>query len=165
MGRFATSGREDQYCGAPEARDHNQRSCCCYPCLLPTAKDSVEFYSSLALFCVGVGAVLVCVGYFVPRDYQFDPHKPARQMEAIELYYSALAQRLDRTILAGLAFVASGVLLMAAIISVAICGEICAKPELEPLLDMEMDSLDGTAIRKYGSSQQSKGEPPSKHLQ
>ncbi|CAC5399127.1 unnamed protein product [Mytilus coruscus] len=55
-----------------------------------------------------VGLVFMVVGFAVPRGYDFDPNKPAREMEATENFYITLGYNLDICITVGMGFIALG---------------------------------------------------------
>ena len=78
-------------------------------------KDPEEFCSLISMVMVGMGLLLIGIGYITPRDYEFDPDQAARKMEAIAIYYYNLSFNLDVVILAGMGFVGLGGLLYAAI--------------------------------------------------
>ena len=78
-------------------------------------RDPEAFFGTISMVMVAIGLILVTIGYLTPRGFKFDPDEEARKMEAIELYYSNLSYHLDIVILVGMAFIAFGGLMYAAI--------------------------------------------------
>lgn len=77
--------------------------------------DTEGFLTAVSVLCLSCGLALIFVGYIVPRDYAFDPLKPAREMEAIEIHYATLSFYLDVCILIGMACIALGGLISSGI--------------------------------------------------
>lgn len=83
-----------------ETSDDTSIVCCC------TARD--ERCTLVPLLIMIVGLVFMVVGFAVPRGYDFDPNKPAREMEATENFYITLGYHLDICITVGMGFIALG---------------------------------------------------------
>ncbi|KAL3867895.1 hypothetical protein ACJMK2_040740 [Sinanodonta woodiana] len=67
-----------------------------------------EFLISLALIFILLGISMMSFGCIVPRDYTVDPLAPAREMEAMEIYYANLSYILDLSIVIGMGCIAVG---------------------------------------------------------
>lgn len=83
-----------------ETPDDTSIVCCC------TARD--ERCTLVPMLIMIVGLVFMVVGFAVPRGYDFDPNKPAREMEATENFYITLGYNLDICITVGMGFIALG---------------------------------------------------------
>lgn len=91
----------------------NDVQCCCLECL-SNPGDLITFIASVFMI---LGLVFMTIGYVVPRDYDFNPYAPAREMEAIEIYFANLSYDLDVVITAGMGFVAFGGILMTSLVT------------------------------------------------
>ena len=79
-----------------------------------TVKENpLECASFASFWCIALGIILVFLAFVIPRGYNFDSTKPAREMESIEQYYSNLGYGLDIFSIIGMGFVTLGGLLMA----------------------------------------------------
>ncbi len=79
-----------------------------------TLRDNpLEFAGFMSFWCIAFGLGLIFIGFGIPRDYTFDPDKPARQMEEIENYYSDLGFGLDICSIVGMGLVTLGGLIVA----------------------------------------------------
>ncbi|KAK6179638.1 hypothetical protein SNE40_011952 [Patella caerulea] len=88
---------------------------CCMPTETLADKTMIG-----ALICVVIGLIIATTGYLIPREYSFDNHLPAREMEAKEKYYADLAHTLDMCVIVGMSFVAVGGILTMAVFTCTI---------------------------------------------
>ena len=75
-----------------------------------------EFWLLVAIGSMSIGLPFIFIGFIIPRDYVFDSSLPARQMEAIEIYYANLSNTLDMCIVIGMGFVAFGGLIVSCVV-------------------------------------------------
>lgn len=97
-------------------------------------RDPIEFINLLSLVCLTLGVILIFVGYLYPRDYTLDPHKDAREMEAITIQYNTLTWRLDLCIMLGMVFVGCGAFILTMILTY-----LFFKGEILPICDSDPD--------------------------
>ncbi|CAH1774328.1 unnamed protein product [Owenia fusiformis] len=90
-------------------------------------RGSQEAASAMAFVLLISGMILMGLGYFIPRDYTFDPYEEARKMESIEQYYITLAKHLDILILVGMAIVCTGGVIVSVLFAIGMyrAGYIC----------------------------------------
>ena len=69
-----------------------------------------------------IGLTLITIGYAIPRNYKFDPHKPARVMEAIENEYARKRFALNVCIMVGTGFVTFSGLIISFIVTWELCS-------------------------------------------
>uniref|UniRef100_A0A8C8R6D2 Transmembrane protein 74B n=1 Tax=Pelusios castaneus TaxID=367368 RepID=A0A8C8R6D2_9SAUR len=86
----------------------------------PGPAADCAFAASLVLLAAGI--VLVVAAYAAPREARPDPAVPAREMERLQQRYARLGSRLDQCILAGLALLTLGGLLLSALLLASLCG-------------------------------------------
>lgn len=75
-------------------------------------KNPEEFIVMICVGSMSIGIAFLCIGYIIPREYEFDPSLPAREMESIEIYYAKLSRVLDICIMIGMGFTAVGVIIV-----------------------------------------------------
>ena len=80
-------------------------------------KNPEDFLLLISVGAMSVGLALLCIGFVIPRDYEFDPSLPARDMEAIEVYYANLTWALDICIISGMSCIAFGALIVSSLIT------------------------------------------------
>lgn len=113
-------------------------------------KDPEEFCTMLSMFSMLLGLVLLSIGYVIPRDYEYDPYAPAREMEATELYYAALSHTLDICIVVGMGFVgAGGIIITAIMMHGMFCGHLRTEGDQRQLIQPKSGR---NIIQYYGSA-------------
>ena len=126
---------------APESKTRNppdEPDCEC--CSLNPKDEPLDCVSVGALVILTIGIVLVSVGYLVPRDHVLDHDRPARENEALGLYYADLAAKLDICIIAGMICVGLGGMTMAVLLLIILC-----RGELNDIYNSRAQPYYGTA--------------------
>lgn len=119
-----------------------------------SAEDRLVYTAAGLIVC---GIVCMVVGYVVPREYTFNPYARARDMEAIEVYYADLSQKLDLTIVIGMAFISIGGMILSSLITYISCCE----PQISAPVLTETSVISPSGGRTYGTSGgNSSGEHP-----
>ena len=112
-----------------------------------------EFWMLIAMCSMSIGMVLLFFGFVIPRDYYFDADLPAREMEAIEIYYSNLSFNLDICIVVGMGFIALGGTLVSTVITCSVIKETSGEDmKNDQQSDMGLINRDGIEMTLYGST-------------
>ncbi|XP_061197572.1 transmembrane protein 74B-like [Saccostrea echinata] len=130
----------------PEEEDSDNSSDNC------SSEDRLVYTAAGLIVC---GIICMVVGYVIPRDYTFNPYARARDMESIEIYYADLSQKLDLTIVIGMAFIAIGGIMLSSFITYISCCE----SKSESSLHTERRAISLSGGRNYGTSGVSGAEP------
>ena len=133
-----------------------ESSCrCCIQLRVWNLHDPLEVVTLVSMVFLALGTVFTVLGYVIPREYEFDPNKDAREMEAIEAKYSKIGQALDVLLITGMGCVVISGVTMAAVALIMICRE---REELIKEDQNEIYPLRGELPSQYGTASQ----PPQK---
>lgn len=98
-------------------------STCCCTCRPGSGVHcTFDMFSLFSVIFLIIGLTLITIGYAIPRDYKFDPHKPARVMEAIEVEYARKRFALNVCIMVGTGFVTLSGLIISFIVTWELCS-------------------------------------------
>ncbi|KAK3592132.1 hypothetical protein CHS0354_019416 [Potamilus streckersoni] len=137
---------------------NNKKAFVCEGCLKwawkrHPGKNPDEFLIFVALIFIVLGISIMGFGYIVPRDYTVDPLAPAREMEAMEIYYAKLSYILDLCIVIGMGCIAVGGLIVSGMMTYGIIKGFPLVYDDEEKILQETSDLHSRMELRHSSSQ------------